>query len=129
MHKALHLRDDIDKQYVSRKGGSGFDNIEDSVDASTGQLKDYIKKCKERPITATKISTGNIKINRITITQKKKWEEKQQYRYFMRQTNEISYKKTWTWLRRGNLKIETESLLKAAQNNAIRTNYINAFVP
>ncbi len=31
-----------------------------------------------------------------------------------------------TWLRRGNLKRETESLLIAAQNNAIRTNYIKA---
>ena len=35
-------------------------------------------------------------------------------------------KKTWTWLRKGNLKRGTESLLIAAQNNAIRTNYIKA---
>ena len=34
--------------------------------------------------------------------------------------------KTWTWLRKGNLKRETESLLIAAQNNAIRTNNIKA---
>ena len=32
----------------------------------------------------------------------------------------------WTWLRKGNLKRDTESLLIAAQNNAIRTNHINA---
>ena len=31
-----------------------------------------------------------------------------------------------TWLRKGNLKRETESLLQAAQNNAIRTNYVKA---
>ena len=30
----------------------------------------------------------------------------------------------WTWLRNGNLLRETESLLIAAQNNAIRTNHI-----
>ena len=36
-------------------------------------------------------------------------------------TKEISYEKTWTWLRKGNLKRKTESLLIAAQNNAIRT--------
>ena len=29
--------------------------------------------------------------------------------------------KTWTWLRKENLKRETESLLITAQNNAIRT--------
>ena len=43
---------------------------------------------------------------------------------FQRQTSEISHEKTWIWLKKGNLKKETESLLKAAQNNAIRTNYV-----
>ena len=33
---------------------------------------------------------------------------------------------TWIWLRRGNLKRETESLFIAAQNNAIRTNKVQA---
>ena len=36
----------------------------------------------------------------------------------------ISHGKTWTWLRKGNFKRETESLLIAAQNNAVRTNHI-----
>ena len=35
-------------------------------------------------------------------------------------------KKTSAWLRKGNLKRETESLLMAAQNNSIRTNHIEA---
>ena len=34
--------------------------------------------------------------------------------------NNISHDKTGTWLRKGNLKREKESLLIAAQNNAIR---------
>ena len=38
----------------------------------------------------------------------------------------ISHQKTWTWLRKGNLKSETESLLIAAQDNAIITNHIQA---
>ena len=41
----------------------------------------------------------------------------------MRQTSEIIHEKTWVWLRKGNLKREIKSLLLAAQNNAIRTNY------
>ena len=45
---------------------------------------------------------------------------------FHRQTSEISHEKTWTWLRKGNFKRENEPLLTAAQNNAIRTNYVKA---
>ena len=37
------------------------------------------------------------------------------------QTNEISHEKTLTWLRKGNLKRETESLLIAAPNNTVRS--------
>ena len=38
----------------------------------------------------------------------------------------MSHDKTWTWLKKGNFKRETESLLIAAQVSAIRTNHIKA---
>ena len=41
-------------------------------------------------------------------------------------SNNNNKKKTWTWLRKGNLKRKTESLQIAAQENAIRTNYMKA---
>ena len=44
----------------------------------------------------------------------------------MQLTSDISYVKTWTRLRKRNLKRETESLLLAAYNNVIRTNHIKA---
>ena len=134
MHKALHRRDDIDRLYASRKEGE-----EDSPTLKIAsihclcsvihrlcrfrQFEDYIKKNQESLFTATR---NNSRINRTTITRKQKWEEKQLYEYFKRQTSEISHEKTWTWLRKGNLKRETESLPMAAPNNAIRTNYIKA---
>ena len=62
----------------------------------------------------------------MTITRKQKWEGKQLYGRFKGLINNISHDKTWTWLRKGNLMRETESLLIAAQNNAIRTNHIKA---
>ena len=62
--------------------------------------------------------------NRMTITRKQKWEGKQLYGGFKWLINNISHDKTWTWLRKGNLMRETESLQIAAQNNAIRTNHI-----
>ena len=44
---ALHLRDDVDRLYMSRKEeGSGFANIQGSIDTSIQQLEDYIKKAQ-----------------------------------------------------------------------------------
>ena len=59
---------------------------------------------------------------RMTTTMKQKWEGKQLYGRFKRLINNISHQKTKTWLRKGNLKRETESLLIATLDNAIRTN-------
>ena len=127
MHKVLHPRDDVERLYVSRKEGErGLACIEDSVDASIQRLKDYIQKHDGGLITAIRNDTDNTMDNRRTITRKQKWEGKQLYGRFKRLINNISHDKTWTWLRKGNFKRETESLLKAAQNNAIRTNYIKA---
>ena len=46
------------------------------------------------------------------------------YGYFKQQTGEVSHEKTWTWLRNGTVKRETESIRIEAQNNAIRTKYV-----
>ena len=47
-------------------------------------------------------------------------------RRFKRLISEISHEKTWMWLKKGNLKRETKSLLRVAQNKAIRTNHNKA---
>ena len=62
----------------------------------------------------------------MTIIRKQTWEGKQLYGRFNRPINNISHDKTWTWLRKGNFKWETEYLLIAPQNSAIRTNHSNA---
>ena len=127
MHKALHPRDDVDRLYVSRKEeGRGLASIEDSVNASIQRLKDNIESKKGGLITVTRNDTDNTMANKMTITRKQKWEWKQLYGRFKRLIKNISREKTYTWLRKGNLKRETESFLKAAQNNAIRTNHIKA---
>ena len=119
MHKALHSRDDVDRLYVSRKeGGRGFASIEVSVD--------FIEKHERGLITAIRSDTDNTIDDRMTITRKEKWKGKQLNGCFKRLINDISHQKTWTWLRKGNLKRETESLLITAQINAIRTNHIKA---
>ena len=53
-------------------------------------------------------------------------EEKQFYGRFKWQINTISHQKTLLCVRKGNFWRATESLLIAAQNNAVRNNYIKA---
>ena len=65
-------------------------------------------------------NTDNTIDERMTTTRKQKWEGKQLYGRFKRLINNISHQKTWTWLRKRNRKKETESLLIAAQDNAIK---------
>ena len=115
MHKTLDPREDVDRLYVSRKeGGRGFANIEDSIDTSIQRLEDYTGKHKGGPITAIRNDTDNTMDNRMTIPRKQIWEEKQLYGCFKQLINNISHEKTWMWLRKGNFKRETESLLIAA---------------
>ena len=108
------------------EGGRGLANIEDSVDASIQRLKDYIQKHEGGLITATRNETENRMNKRMRITRKQKWEGKQLYGRFKRLINNVSRDKTWTLLRKGNFKRETESLLIEAQDSAIRTNHIKA---
>ena len=94
MHKVFHSRDDIERLYVVRKkGGGGLVCIEDSMDASSGRLEDYIRKSKERLIIETRNNTNNIKIIRKT-SRKQIWVDKLLYEYFKQQTGEISHLKT-----------------------------------
>ena len=127
MHKALHPRDVVDRLYVSRKEGRrGLASIEDSIDASIQRLEDYMQKDDEGLITIIRNDTDNTMDNKMTITRKQKWKGKQLYGCLKRLINNISHDKTWTWLRKGNFKRETESLLIATENNAVTTNHLKA---
>ena len=78
IYKVLHLRNDINRLYVSRKeGGRGIGIIEESVDASIQQLEDNTEKHGGGLITTTRNYIDNTKTKRTTITRKQKWEEKQ----------------------------------------------------
>ena len=60
-----------------------------------------------------------------TTEQKEKWSEKRIRGQFIRETREkVDKEKTWQWLSRGDLKVRTEALLCAAQEQAISTNHM-----
>ena len=58
-HKAIHLRDDINRLYVTgKKGGRGLANIEDFMGGTIQVIKGYVGRNKERLMTAASNRTG-----------------------------------------------------------------------
>ena len=62
-----------------------------SIDASIQQPEDYIEKRGRRLIKAPRNNINNTRINWTNVTRKQKWEEKQLYGHYKRQTNDISH--------------------------------------
>ena len=54
----------------------------------------------------------------------KQWKEKQFHGKFIIETEEVRSEETWGWIRKGYLKKETKGLIFAAQEQALRTNWI-----
>ena len=62
MHKALHLRDDVDGLYVLKKAeGRGLASSEDSVDSTIQWREDDKQKRGGRLIAATRNNTNDTK--------------------------------------------------------------------
>ena len=99
---------------------------EDSVDKSKKRIKYYIEKRRGRLITATKNNTDYTRIKRRKYPENQNGKKNNYVDVLRLQQIRSCTKKTWTWLEKGNLKSETESLLIAAQTNAIRTHHIKA---
>ena len=135
MYGAFHPKSDVDRLYLKRhEGGRGLISIEHCVRGEENSLGLYVKNSAEKLIQGIRTS-GTIETEG-TISKsefkrqnaqelKQKWTEKRMYGQFIREMPEkVDKDKTWNWLLRSDLKVETEALLCAAQEQAIRTNYV-----
>ena len=126
MHKAFHPRDDVDRLCVKKRGRMRTCHHWRQhwrIDTTTWRLH---RKAHRKTNYSHQKQHWRHKDQQNNNNQKTKWEEKLIYGCFKQLTSNISHEKIWTWLRKGNIKRETESFLITAQNNAIRTNYIKA---
>ena len=140
MHGGLHPNSDVDRLYVKRKeGGRGLISVERCIREEENSLGFYVANSEENLIrgvlAAETINTReNVEFYTTTSVEfkkqkekelKEKWSEKRMHGQFIRETLEkVDQEKTWQWLSRGDLKVGTEALLCAAQEQAIRTNYM-----
>ena len=135
MHNALHPKRNVDHLYIPRKeGGRGLQGVKETVKLTNLGLENYVKESRDRLLTAAKSVDIDLiePIRETTIETKKQkkeertisWEEKMLHGQFVRQTKEVENQDRWQWLQNGTLKRETESLIFAAQEEAIRINVI-----
>ena len=135
MYGAFHPKSDVNRLYLKRHdGGRGLIGIEHCVRAEENSLGFYVLNSTEMLIKGVcasgAIETEGI-INKMdfkrlrTLEFIKKWIERRMYGQFLRELpDKVDKNKTWDWLIRSDLKVETEALLCAAQEQAIRTNYV-----
>lgn len=135
-----HPRADIDRLYVPRKeGGRGLIQIEAAYVAETTNLAEYIEGTEDQlmkivrthqrntsssPNTACK-HTEFLQKKAIAENTKEKWEKKRMHGQYPRSLDDtlVDKEQTYRWLKFGGIKGETESLIVAAQDQAISTNY------
>ena len=120
-HKALHPRDDVDRLYMCQEKKEEEDSLAFEIE-SMYRYNDYREGRLITPTKTIQTTQASAEQN----NQKIKMGEKTTVLTFQATNKEISHEKTWTWLRKGNLKRETEPLQIAARNDAIRTNYVKA---
>ena len=135
MHNALHPKSNVDCLYIPKKeGGRGLQGVKESVKLTNLGLENYVKGSTVRLLTAARSVDINLiePILETTIEAKKQkkeertisWEEKMLHGQIVRHTKEVGNQDNWPWLQNGTLRHETESLIFAAQEHAIRTNAI-----
>ncbi len=135
MYGAMHPKSDVDRLYVKRKeGGRGLISVEQCVRGEENSLGFYVPNSEEMLIRGV-CASGTIRTDE-TVEKaefkrsraqklKQKWRGKAMYGQFVREmSEEVDQDKTWQWLAKGDLKVGTEALLCAAQEQAIRTNYV-----
>ena len=130
MHKALHPKSNVDRLYLSRKeGGRGLISIEDTTRTAILGLQKHIQKSEEKLITAARkpediSETPKRFKSRRAKERKQNWTDKALHGQYLRRTEAVPSKERWAWLSKGGIKRETETLILAAQEQAIRTNQI-----
>ncbi|XP_047488218.1 uncharacterized protein LOC125038695 [Penaeus chinensis] len=130
---------DVDRLYIKRKeGGRGLISVEQCVKGEENSLGFYVANSEELLIRGV-CASGTIQTEETMEKEefkrrkaeelKQKWTGKAMYGQFVREMPEkVDRVKSWEWLSRSDLKVGTEAVICAAQEQAIRTNYVKHYI-
>ena len=129
-HGALLSKSDTDRIYLSREmGGRRLISCDGCLRMEENNLGRYVRNSVEPLIKGMKAARTieyNDTVNKKKFKQrwmwerKELWKNKRMYGQFVRQIPEtIDEKETQSWLRKADLKVETEAMLYAAQEQSI----------
>ena len=130
MYGSLHPRSDVNRLYIAReRGGRGLLSVEDSIRKIENDIAEYLEKTQEPILKLTQqVSINKAPVPKLTFEKEIKerrelnWKEKKLHGVWYKHLTEYD-KNTNCWLRKSNLKPATESLILAAQDQALRTKW------
>ena len=133
IHDALHPRSNVSRLCLPRReGGRGLISVEDAINIEERNINVYVCQSQERLLKAAwkrknvnEIETPKEYKEKMKRKRTEDWSGKQLHGQFKRVTDNLS-DVSWEWTRTGELKKETEGLIFAAQDQALRTNTAKA---
>lgn len=154
IYRCLHPQADVDRLYWKRSdGGRGLQSVEDVVRTEEISLEWYVKSKEERllkevgkqkifkrsdelkevneerQLAYKKLQDPKKTKDEIVEARKKAYEGKKLHSALDRECREIrDNNDSWVWLKKGYMKKETEGLILAAQDQAIRTKWIKKHI-
>ena len=133
IYRSMHPQGDVDRLYMKRvAGGRGLQSVEETVELEEASLAFYLETKEEellREVSREQILEFNgspqDKKKAMLKDRQMKYENRNLHGAFERKTKEIKDSvESWTWLKKGYLKKETEGMIMAAQDQAIRTRWV-----
>jgi hypothetical protein len=127
MHGAFHPKSSTNRLYQPRKeGGRGLCSIEQTIYEEEGNLNKYVKEMSKNDKHLEEYHKQNKQINEER-NQQEKWQNKPLHGHYHQSIEKVAdISKSYQWLEKSDIRDNTEALIMAAQEQALKTRAIEA---